>query len=110
MHHNPSIHNPYWRYLNDWLRFRRILYLLEYSDLMEHMHIWAGRKHLDGAARYYQRELQQTEIEMVYCRVRNRGLVILCEFLLSAWRQIRPSSWDRSAHVRREARRRRRRR
>lgn len=109
MYHSPSIHNPYWHYCHYWMRFRRILYLLEYSDLMAHMQVWARRKHLSGAAHYYQRQQQQTEIDMMHCRFRNRGLVILCEFLHTAWGQIRPSSWDRPAYVRRDARPRRRR-
>lgn len=104
MQFNPSIHNSWWRFWVSWVAFCQILYLLGHEARLRRLLAWANRKRLHGVADYYQDRLVATEIELITYRRRSGKLVVCCEFLHTAYRQIWP---DKPPHsLRRQGRRR----
>jgi hypothetical protein len=75
------------RYLQ-WIQIQRIFRLLAIADHFHQLARWATRKRLAGPQRAYQHRIDETEEKLLWIRAEHRGLVVLCEFLYTAYQQI----------------------
>lgn len=80
----------YYRWQNAWLSLRSIMTNLTMQDELTSLTRWASKKRLRKVAQGYVWQLQHLEERLWLYRVRHRGLVTLCEFLLTAYKQIKP--------------------
>jgi hypothetical protein len=77
----------HWR--NTWLSLRSILANLAMQDELTSLSQWAGKKRLRKVQQAYLQQLNLLQERLWIYQVRNRGLVLLCEFLITAYKQIR---------------------
>jgi hypothetical protein len=80
----------YYRWQNTWLTFRSIMTNLAMQDDLTSLIGWAGKKQLKKVQQAYIRKRHCLEERLWTYQVRNRGLVTFCEFLLTAYKQIKP--------------------
>ena len=80
-----------YRWRNTWLSLGSILTNLAMQDDLGSLISWASKKRLRKVQQAYTRKLNLLEERLWIYRVRNRGLVTLCEFFLTAYKQIVPA-------------------
>ena len=93
------------RYMQ-WMRLRRIFLLLGIIDRQSQLARWAARKRLSGPHRAYREHIRENEERLLLIRAESRWLVVLCEFLYTAYTQVTATAPE--ASRRRHGRRRRR--
>lgn len=81
----------YYRYQTIWLMIRSIWSALNRQSNLDALVRWATRKRLTTVRQAYQAQLHQVEDRLWYHQVRCPSLVIFCEFLFTAYKQIVPS-------------------
>lgn len=72
--------------------FRWIMKVLLEQHELDSVAQWAKRKRLLKLNRGYELRLKQLDGWLDSVRIRNRGQVILCEFLCAAYQQLKPAS------------------
>lgn len=80
----------YYRWQNTWLSFRSIMTNLIRQDELASLIRWASKKRLRKVEQGYIWQFHQLEERLWFYRVRNQGLVTFCEFLLTAYKQVKP--------------------
>ena len=75
------------RHYMQWVRLRRIFWLLRVIDRQSQLARWAARKRLSGPHRAYRNHIRQAEEKLLWIRAESRWLVVLCEFLYTAYGQ-----------------------
>lgn len=80
----------YYRWQNTWLSLRTIMANLALQDELVSLIRWADKKRLQKIKQGYIQRLQHLEERLLLYRMRHRGLVTLCEFLLTAYKQLKP--------------------
>lgn len=71
-----------------WQRVYNILVLLNHAEHYIELSRWARRRRLRGPQRAYQAKLQKIDELLLWQCQRRRSVVVLCEFLFTAYRQI----------------------
>ena len=80
----------YYHWQNTWLSLRSIMANLARQDELVSLIRWAGKKRLLEVKQGYTQRLQHLEERLLLYRMRHRGLVTFCEFLLAAYKQLKP--------------------
>lgn len=80
----------YYRWQNTWLSLRSIMANLAMQDELVSLIRWAGKKRLLKVKQGYIQRLQHLEERLLLYRMRHRGLVTFCEFLLAVYKQLKP--------------------
>lgn len=80
----------YYHWQNTWLSLRSIMANLAMQDELVSLIQWAGKKRLRKVEQGYIWQLQQFEERLWLYRMRHRGLVTFCEFLLAVNKQLKP--------------------
>jgi len=73
-----------------WL-FGWIMEVLTEKNELASLAKWAKRKRLNKCQRAYELRLKHLDDWLTSVRVHNQGQVILCEFLCTAYQQIKPA-------------------